>query len=341
MAEWDLSKRTHTRLDAKRCSFCKNEKSMDEFIPTTSWLYADSKVPICNDCLKAYLAERDFNWEVVDQFCRMIDIPFIPTIFERMHDANGDNVMPEYAKYFLSSEYEGLGWQDYFKKYVELKDKHIIDMELPNLSDSYYGDLRLRWGANYDHEQLVYLENLYNGLLSTQNVNGALQIDQAQKLCKISLQIDERIRGDQDFDKLMSTYEKMTKVADFTPKNAKSDNDFSSFGEVQAWLEKRGWLNKFYDNANRDIVDEVIHSNQAFVQRLYTNESGIGEEITERINQLKIAAELEKAESELETKRFEDDPFFDIEDVNLEQHDNDTYEELIIDEVLDSDTMGV
>ncbi len=128
------------------------------------------------------------------------------------------------------------------------------------------------------------MENLYNGLLSTQNVVGALQTDQAQKLCKVSLTIDERIRAGQDFDKLMGSYEKLTKVADFTPKNAKSDSDFSSMGEIVAWLEKRGWLNPWYDDANRDIVDEVIHSNQAFVQRLYTNESNLGDEIEENDN---------------------------------------------------------
>jgi hypothetical protein len=67
-------------------------------------------------------------------------------------------------------------------------------LEIPRLRDTYYEDLRLRWGQAYDEEELVYLENLYNGLLSSQNVNGALQIDQAQKLCKISLNIDDKIR---------------------------------------------------------------------------------------------------------------------------------------------------
>jgi hypothetical protein len=34
--------------------------------------------------------------------------------------------------------------------------------------------LKERWGANYDDEALNYLENLYNGMTNTQNVNGAL-----------------------------------------------------------------------------------------------------------------------------------------------------------------------
>ena len=108
--------------------------------------------------------------------------------------------------------------------------------------------------------------------------------------------------------------------------------ELSSIGEVVAWEEKRGWLNKWYDDVNRDIVDEVIHSMQAFVQRLYINEPGLGDEITDRINQIKIAAELEKNSQNLEQKRFIEDPFFTTSDVVLDEHDNKAYEDLILDD---------
>lgn len=326
----------------RTCTKCGISKTVDSFIETSDWFYNDGFVPVCNSCIKEYLIEYDYDWSKVDKLCQMLDIPFIPREFERLKEINGNDVFPIYAKYFLTSEYEGLGWKDYYQKYLELKRKQKLDMELPMLNDSYYDDLRLRWGANYDEEELIYLEGLYNGLLSTQNVVGALQTDQAQKLCKVSLTIDERIRAGQDFDKLMGSYEKLTKVADFTPKNAKSDSDFSSMGEIVAWLEKRGWLNPWYDDANKDIVDEVIKSNQAFVQRLYINESNLGDEINERIEQLKIAAALDKADSDLEQKRVDaTNPFFELGEVDLESHDNQAYEELLIDDVLDADTTDV
>jgi hypothetical protein len=133
----------------------------------------------------------------------------------------------------------------------------------------------------------MYLENLFNGLTTTQNVNGALQTDQALKICKISLEIDSRIREGSDYDKLLTSYDKLVKIAEFTPKNVKNINDFDSFGEVIKWCEKRGWHNKFYDDVTRDVVDETLKNYQNFVQRLYTNESGIGDEITRRIEALK------------------------------------------------------
>lgn len=328
-------------IGLKTCSKCQVNKPKEYFIEVSSWFYDDQYAPICNSCIKEYMREVEWEWQEVDQLCQYLDIPFIPSQFEKMHDEYGDEVFPIYARLFKTSEYERFGWKDYHQKYLELKTKHLIDKELPRISDTYYDDLRLRWGMNYDNEELTYLENLFNGLLASQNVVGALGMDQAQKMCKISLNIDERIRSGTDFDKLMASYEKMAKIADFTPKNAKSDSDFSSMGEVVAWLEKREWINTFYDDVNRDIVDEVIHSQEAFVQRLYTNESNMGEEITERIEQLKLAAALEKGDQDLEQKRFNDDPFFEVEEVNLEKHDNEMYEELLVDDVLDSDTTRV
>ena len=329
------------RVLMKTCSCCGISKTTDSFIATRSWIYADSLCPVCNECIKDHFISVDWSWDEVDAFCQRMDVPFIPREFEKFRESNGDDAIPPYCKYFTSGEYERFGWLDYHRKYLELKEKQRLDLELPLLNDSYYDDLRLRWGESYDEEQLIYLENLYNGLLTTQNVNGALQIDQAQKLCKMSLNIDERIRAGIDFDKLMGSYEKLTKIADFTPKNTKSDNDFASMGELVCWLENRGWLNTWYDDANRDIVDEVIHSQQAFVQRLYTNEAGLGEEINDRIEALKIAAELDKQDTDLEQKRLAEDPFFETTEVDLESHDNQAYEDLIVDEVLDQDTVKV
>jgi len=77
-------------------------------------------------------------------------------------------------------------------------------------------------------------------------------------LCMISYELEQRIRNGEEFDKLLASYDKLVKVAEFTPKNAKNASDFDSTGELWRWLEKRGWKNKFYDNVTRDIVDETI-----------------------------------------------------------------------------------
>lgn len=314
----------------KQCKICKRNKPLSSFIKTRSWVYTDGYSDICGECFEAHFKAIDWKWSEVDKTCQVLDLPFIPRILEEMKSKKLQNTFLMYSKYVSGNEYEPFHWQDYYEKWKKLKDKGDIDKELPLIKDSYYEDLALRWGKNYDREELVYLENLYNGILSSQNVAGALNHDQAQKLCKLSLQIDNFIRAGEPVDKLMSSYEKLTKVANFTPQNAKSDNDFSSFGEVAAWLEKRKWINTWYDDADKDIVDEVIHSMQTFVQRLYTNESGIGDEITNRIEQLKVARDLEKGDSDLDKVHVAD--YFEIDEVDLDARDNTAYEEFKIDD---------
>jgi hypothetical protein len=54
---------------------------------------------------------------------------------------------------------------------------------------------------------LEYLENLHWGLLNSQNIVGALNEDQALKLCKISLIIEQKMRAGEDFDKDLRAYD--------------------------------------------------------------------------------------------------------------------------------------
>lgn len=310
----------------KKCSICGQSFGPESFAPTKSIFYPDGALPICNDCLESYLEDTGYSWDAVDKICQYADIPFIPSEWEKIHSMNPHGAFGKYAEVFLNEEYEGIGWDDYFKEFQKLKEDGAIRQELPLLGEEQRKELENRWGANYDDEALFYLENLYKGLMATQNVSGALQVDQALKLCKMSYEIDSRIRSGEDFDKILASYDKLVRIADFTPKNAKNANDFDSVGELYRWLEKRGWKNKYYDGATRDVVDETIKNIQAWNQRLYTEESGIGDEITRRIEALKTAKELE-------------DNYF-ITDENtqdeLDKYQNDGFDQLFSDEDFDT-----
>lgn len=301
----------------KKCNRCGGSFGPENFSPSRSIFFKDGYLPICNTCLNNFLKENDFNWRDVDKVCQYADIPFIPKEWERLKEmTDEDNLFSTYATIFQGEEYEGLGWDSYYEQFKNLKEVGLIEDELPKLRDEKFKKLREKWGGNYADEDLVYLEGLYTGLLATQNVNGALQVDQAQKICKISFEIDSRIREGADFDKLLTSYDKLVKTAEFTPKNVKNATDFDSVGELFRWLEKRGWKNKFYDNVTRDIVDETMKNIQNFTQRLYTNETGISEEIDRRVAALQSAKELE-------------DYYDTNKEYDLDEYDNAGYEELM------------
>ena len=278
-------------VTAKRCEKCNRSLPISQFSRAHSEFYLDGFLPWCNECIAERLDAAEWDWDYVDRLCMWAGIPFIPKEWERIREITiPSETWPTYAKVFATEDYISLGWADYFRQFKRLKEVGLVEEELPEIREQRYRDLRRKWGENYDDEELNHLEDLYKGLLNTQNINGALQIDQAQKLCKLSLEIDNRIRaGDKEVDKFMSSYDKIIKSAEFTPKNVKNATDFDSFAEVAYWLEKRGYQNKFYDNVTRDVLDETLKNIEAYNQRLYVNEGGIGEEITQRLAALHSA----------------------------------------------------
>lgn len=305
----------------KQCNRCGGTYGPDNYAPTTSIFFPDKVLPICNSCIKEFLKSESFSWEAIDKLCQLSDIPFIPKQWETLYQANGQDTFPVYARVFNAREYESIGWDDYYKQFLELKERGLIEDELPLINEEKLARLREKWGSNYDDEELFQLEDLYNGIIASQNVNGALQVKHAKQICMMSLELDSRIRAGADFDKLLSSYDKLVKVADFTPKNSKSANDFDSVGELFHWLEKQGWRNKYYDGATRDELDEMMKNFENYNQRLYINESGIAEEIARRTEQLKTVNEAEQ------------ENFYNLDtNFDLDEYDNEGYENLIGDE---------
>ena len=293
------------------CAKCHRPLLRTEFAQTRSIFYEKGLLPICNNCITEWLRANEFSWSSIDRLCQWADIPFIVKEWERILEMAGEEkVWSSYSNVFTGQEYEELGWDSYHNQYKKIREAGLLEEEVPLVREKKYITLRKKWGANYDDEQLNYLEDLFKGLCTTQNVNGALQIDQAQKICKLSLEIDSRIRsGDKEVDKFMASYDKLVKTAEFTPKNSKNATDFDSFAELAYWLEKRGRQNKFYDGATRDVIDETLKNIENYNQRLYINESGIGDEITQRLEALKVADTQEN--------------FYDIQqEYDLDEYDN-------------------
>lgn len=313
-------------FSSKTCVVCGRAKDSFDYLRTKSFMYPMGYVDVCVDCLGERLERADFDWNVMDKICQYLDIPFKMDKFEELRQTNtAAGLLKAYNTICFSEEYENIDWKSYQEAYKELDAAGALDEVVPGLADEKRRKLQEKWGFNYDDEALVYLENLYDGLLLTQNINGALQGDQAVKICKISYEIDCRIREGADFDKLLASYDKLVKTGEFTPKNVKNASDFESMGELCRWLEKRGFVNQFYDGETRDVVDETIKNIQSWNQRLYTNESGIGDEISQRIQALKTAAELES--------------YYDLneDDNDFDNYENEGFEQLFKDDEFEVD----
>ena len=209
-----------------------------------------------------------------------------------MYEGHGRDAIGVYISTFRAKPYDTLDWKKYNDVYLQIKEENRVEDALPEVKENLRRKLLQKWGSNYDDEELEYLENLHEGLINSQNIVGALNEDQALKLCKISLIIENKMRAGQDFDKDLKAYDQLSKLANLTPKVIKEANDFNSVGEIYAYLEKKGWVNEYYDDEIRDEADYTLKDIKLWNQYLYVNETGIAEDIEQRIENLKLAAQL-------------------------------------------------
>lgn len=305
------------------CTTCGELLGEENYLPTNSPFYPDGHVPMCDSCIDSYLKESNYSWDKVDEICRYMNIPFIPKEWD--NNLNENKVYPfnVYCKKMSEAQYEGINWKTYFDTYVDLQNGNALEQELPLIDELQKKQLRARWGSNYDDEALLYLENLYQNTLATQNISSALQADGLLRLCKMNYEADNKIRAGQDIDKIIRSIDTQTKSLELTPKNSKNLNDFDTIGELIKWFEKRGWRFNYYDNVSRDVVDETMKNIQNFNQKLYVNEVGIGEEITRRIERLKSIASKEDSSAA-------DDNYYETQqEFDSDAYDNEGYTNLI------------
>lgn len=278
-------------MASKVCMKCGVEKSTANYIAVNSPIHNGS-LPICRDCIADMIEKSEEKWNMVDKICQWADIPFVPEQWEKIYQGQGRSAFGIYASIFRSAPYDTLDWKMYNDVYLQVQEENRVTDALPSVRESQKRKLLMKWGQHYDEEELEYLENLHKGMMDSQNVVGALNEDQALKLCKISLIIEQKIREGADFSKELKSYDQLSKLANFTPKIIQDANEFSSVGEIFAYLEKKGWVNEYYDDVVRDEVDFSIKDIKLWNQYLYASDTNIPEEIEARIQNLKASAKL-------------------------------------------------
>lgn len=305
-------------MSGRQCILCRESKSIANYIGVQSKIL-NGTMPICRSCIANLLSQAGENkWNVANKLCQLADIPFIPEEFEKAYKAYGINCFGNYCYIFRDKPYNTLDWTEYNQAYLQLQDEEELDEAVPAVKEKRQKELIRKWGSGYDEEQLEYLENLHIGILNSAGVVGALNEDQVLKLCKISLIIEEKIRAGLDFTKDLKGYDDLCKLAGVSSQTIKDGSEFNSTGEVWAYLERLGYKAKYYDGAVNDEVDKTIKDIQYWTRYLYINETGVAEEINERIENLKVADKLtgenfDWGEYENYADSVDDEEEFDIE----------------------------
>ena len=191
-------------------------------------------------------------------------------------------------------------FEDYFAQQSGAADDFIDDL---TEEDRKY--LRLKWGKTYKPDEWIALEQLYEEMMSSYDVQGAGHIDTLKLVCKTSLKANQLIDiGDiEGFQKMSKVYDSLMKSGKFTAAQNKAETGeyVDSISELVELCEKEGFIPRFYIAQPNDQVDATLQDLKHYTHTLVTEEMNLGNLIENAIK------EMSKEEAKEEDEDIDDE----------------------------------
>ena len=166
------------------------------------------------------------------------------------------------------------GTEDYFAEINGAQDDFNDDL---TEEDKTY--LRLKWGKTYKPEEWIKLEQLYEEMMASYDIQGAGHIDTLKLVCKTSLKANQLIDiGDiEGFQKMSKVYDSLMKSGKFTAAQNKAESGefVDSIGELIEMCEKQGYIERYYIESPKDRVDLTIADMQRYTRTLIEEETNL------------------------------------------------------------------
>ena len=190
--------------------------------------------------------------------------------------------------------------------------------------------LRLKWGRGYSWEERVRMEQLYNDMMCSYDIQGAGHKDTLIMVCKASLKANQLIdAGDIDgFQKMQKAYDSLMKSGKFTAAQNKGESGefVDSIGELVALCEREGFIPRYYTEGPQDKVDRTLQDLQQYTHTLVTEEMNLGNMIEASLREIVKDRERE-ANIDVEDSD-EDEDLFNYEHPELTEEDYQEYEDM-------------
>ena len=196
--------------------------------------------------------------------------------------------------------------------------------------------LRLKWGKAYKPEEWVRLEQLYEEMMASYDIQGAGHIDTLKLLCKTSLKANQLIDiGDvEGFQKMSKVYDSLMKSGKFTAAQNKAESGefVDSIAELVELCEKDGFIPRFYISQPNDKVDETLQDLKYYTHTLVTEEMNLGNLIESAVKEM--AKQEAKEEDEEIDEELEYDNIDTLIDEDFIEHKQFLEDEADLDEIL-------
>ena len=210
--------------------------------------------------------------------------------------------------------YEDSEPEDYFANQAGGEE---ISIDLTDEDRTY---LKLKWGKQYRPDEWVTLEQLYEEMLNSYDIQAAGDLNTLKLACKSSLKANQLLdMGDIDgAQKATKMYDSLMKSGKWTAQQNKENESelVDSIGELVALCEREGFIPKYYLDTPQDKVDRVIEDLKHYTQDLIVNESGLGSMIETALKQIDEENERLKETAEI-TDEDEESQLMDYDKANI------------------------
>ena len=230
---------------------------------------------------------RDYRWDHTEHLQEVANKKMEETMKRQgydaveIHQAISQATVPipqvvEQPKYEENNPFLATGDEDYF---AEMNGGSAADDFVDDLTEEDKTYLRLKWGKTYKPEEWVRLEQLYEEMMASYDIQGAGHIDTLKLVCKTSLKANQLIDiGDiEGFQKMSKVYDSLMKSGKFTAQQNKAETgDFvDSIGELIELCEKQGYIERYYIESPKDRVDLTIADMQRYTKTLVEEETNL------------------------------------------------------------------
>ena len=340
--------------DTFYCEKCNRTMDQAQFYGSNNLnKYADGKLRQCKKCITMHV--DNFNPDTYLWILQECDVPYIPeewkeyrwkdndflqelannkieqTMKRQGYDAQdialaidkasvaipeGELSEPVYA-----APASPIGEEDYFA--IQSGADDFVD----DLTEEDRTYLRLKWGKTYKPEEWVRLEQLYEEMMASYDIQGAGHIDTLKLICKTSLKANQLIDiGDiEGFQKMSKVYDSLMKSGKFTAAQNKAESGefVDSVGELIELCEKQGYIERFYTDSPKDKVDLTIQDMQRYTKSLIEGETNLTLMVEKALR--------ENAKEDADAAANNEDTIIDDVDISLEDLEKSIRDEDYID----------
>ena len=202
--------------------------------------------------------------------------------------------------------------------------QQVEDSMVADLTEEDRIYLCMKWGKSYRPDEWVRLEELYEQMINSYDIQQAGDLNTLKLACKSSLKANQLLDlGDIDgAQKAGKMYDSFMKSGKWTAQQNKTEENelVDSVGELVAICERDGFIPKYFVDGPKDKADRVLQDMQKYTKDLIENESGLTIMMERAVKQIdeeeaRIKAAAEAGEDADEEAMFNYDKMaFELED---------------------------